>query len=449
MLLYATASLRFSVTRKNIELVRPTKPTPHESKLLSDIDDQEANRIDLPTIPFYRRREPPLERKDPVKVIRDSLAVALVFYYPLAGRLRELRGRKLMVECTSERMLFIEADASVKLEEFGEDGIRPPSIPCLDQLIYVVPSSSGIINSPLRLIQVTRLICDGFILAICFNHTKLDGFALIKILTAMGEIARGILTPSVLPIWQRELFCSRHPPRITHIHPEYDQFPNEIRVPRYLHKPDSLIPRSFFFGPEEISTLMSKLVSNNSRKISSSFNLVAACVWCCRTIVLQFDPTDEVRFLCVVRPLIPITTAGELVENVDFAVELISKIKFKATKEHLHSVADFMVLKGRPPFSLVRTYVVSDNTSITNENVDFGWGKSESASVASFDGVPSDVSFYIPFEIKNSDHGGKGIMVPISLPAEAMERFAEELGIMLNNGDKFDAGRNGSVRSAL
>ncbi|KAG9158888.1 hypothetical protein Leryth_024679 [Lithospermum erythrorhizon] len=357
-----------------------------------------------------------------------------------------------MVECTSERMLFIEADASVKLEEFGEDGIRPPSIPYLDQLIYVVPGSSGIINSPLMLIQVTRLICGGFILAICFNHTMLDGFALIKILTAMGEIARGTLALSVLPVWQRELFCSRHPPRITHIHPEYDQFPNETRVPRYLHKPDSLITRSFFFGPEEISTLMSKLVSNNSRKISSLFNLVAACVWCCRTIALQFDPTDEDAH-GILRKCFPlsaaITTAGELVENVDFAVELISKIKFKATKEHLHSVADFMVLKGRPPFSLVRTYVVSDNTSITNENVDFGWGKSESASVASFDGVPSDVSFYIPFEIKNSDHGGKGIMVPISLPAEAMERFAEELGIMLNNGDKFDAGRNGSVRSAL
>ncbi|KAG9147702.1 hypothetical protein Leryth_014865 [Lithospermum erythrorhizon] len=154
MLLSASCSLKFTVTRKNIELVRPAKPTPHECKLLSDIDDQESLWIHLPTIQFYRRRDPSLERKDPVKVIRDSLAQVLVFYYPLAGRLRELPGRKLMVECTGEGVLFIEADAYVKLEEVGEDGIHPPYIPCLDQLIYDVPGSSGIVNSPLMLIQV-------------------------------------------------------------------------------------------------------------------------------------------------------------------------------------------------------------------------------------------------------------------------------------------------------
>ncbi|KAL0423386.1 UNVERIFIED_CONTAM: Benzyl alcohol O-benzoyltransferase [Sesamum radiatum] len=70
--------LTFKVTRQNPELIPPAKPTPHEFKPLSDIDDQEGLRFQLPLIQFFRRN-PAMDRKDPVKVIRDALAKALVF----------------------------------------------------------------------------------------------------------------------------------------------------------------------------------------------------------------------------------------------------------------------------------------------------------------------------------------------------------------------------------
>ena len=90
--------------------------------------------------------------KDPVKIIREALAQALVFYYPYAGRLRKGPGRKLILECTGEGVIFIEADADVTLEQFG-DIIHPP-IPCMDQLLYDVPGSGEILDCPLLLIQV-------------------------------------------------------------------------------------------------------------------------------------------------------------------------------------------------------------------------------------------------------------------------------------------------------
>ena len=106
----------------------PAAPTPRELKSLSDIDDQEGLRYQIPVIQFYRRNES-MGAKDPVQVIREALAKALVPYYPFAGRLREQDGWKLVVDCTGEGVLFVEADADVGLEHFG-DPLVPP-FPCL------------------------------------------------------------------------------------------------------------------------------------------------------------------------------------------------------------------------------------------------------------------------------------------------------------------------------
>ena len=91
--------------------------------------------------------------KDPVRVIQEALAKALVPYYPFAGRLREQDGCRLAVDCTGEGVLFVEADAEVGLEHF-DDPLLPP-FPCREELIFDVPGSSAILNTPLLLFQVT------------------------------------------------------------------------------------------------------------------------------------------------------------------------------------------------------------------------------------------------------------------------------------------------------
>ena len=148
----STKSLTFKVSRKNPELIAPAKATPHEFKLLSDIDDQDGLRFQIPVIQFYRSQEGK-GIMDPVKAIRDAVAKALVSYYPFAGRLRERAARKLVVECTGEGVMFIEADADVTLKQFGE-ALHPP-FPCLKELLYDVPGSTQLLNCPLLLIQVT------------------------------------------------------------------------------------------------------------------------------------------------------------------------------------------------------------------------------------------------------------------------------------------------------
>ncbi|XP_061356734.1 benzyl alcohol O-benzoyltransferase-like isoform X2 [Gastrolobium bilobum] len=240
------ASLFFTVRRHKPELVAPAKPTPRELKLLSDIDDQDGLRFQIPVIQFYRY-DPKMAGKDPVEVIRKALAKTLVFYYPFAGRLREGAGRKLMVDCTGEGVIFIEADADVTLQQFG-DALQPP-FPCWEELLYDVPGSGEVLNTPLLLIQVTRLKCGGFIFALRLNHTMSDAAGLVQFMTALGEIARGMHKPSILPVWCREILNARDPPRVTCTHREYEQIPDTKGTIIPL---DDMAHRSFFFGPTEI-----------------------------------------------------------------------------------------------------------------------------------------------------------------------------------------------------
>lgn len=55
-----------------------------------------------------------------------------------------------------EGIMFIEADADVTLEEFGNEFLPP--FPCFDELLYNVPGSDGVTDCPLLLIQVPSLI---------------------------------------------------------------------------------------------------------------------------------------------------------------------------------------------------------------------------------------------------------------------------------------------------
>ncbi|XP_058103758.1 benzyl alcohol O-benzoyltransferase-like [Magnolia sinica] len=434
-------SLVFSVTRRQPVLVSPAKRTPYEFKYLSDIDDQESLRFQIPIIQFYRNN-PSLGGRDPAGVIRDAIAEALVFYYPFAGRIREGLNHKLTVECTGEGVVFIEADADVSLKEFG-DALQPP-FPCFEELLYDVPGTGDVINSPLLLIQVTRLTCGGFIFALRLNHTMSDATGLVQFMTAVGELAQGARSISVPPVWKRELLSARDPPHVTCVHREYDQLAD---IKSAILPFDDMIHRSFFFGPAEISGLR-KQVPNHLRTCST-FELLTACIWRCRTIALGLDPNDEVRIIGLFnvrgkyRPPLPtgyygnafalpvaISPAGKLCNSpLGYALEQVKKAKNEVTQEYMQSVADLMVLKGRPHYMVKHSYVVSDVTRAGFMNVDFGWGKPVYGGPArgGVGNIPGLTSFYIPF--KNAK-GEYGIVVPFCLPRPAMEKFMVEIQSM-------------------
>ncbi|KAG5524487.1 hypothetical protein RHGRI_031224 [Rhododendron griersonianum] len=84
------------------------------------------------------------------------------------------------------------------------------------------------------------------------------------------------------------------------------------------------------------------------------------------------------------------------------------------TAEYFRSVADLMVIKGRPLYTVAGNFIVVDVRRL--ETMDFGWGKPVYGGIA---GAFPVISFYKNFK--------DGIVVPICLPEPVMERFEEEL----------------------
>ncbi|KAK4729473.1 hypothetical protein R3W88_022461 [Solanum pinnatisectum] len=372
-----------------------------------------------------------MKGKDPAKIIKNGLSKTLVFYYPLAGRLIEGTNRKLMVNCNSEGIMFIEADANVVLDKLG-NSIKPPC-PYLDLLLYNVPGSDGIIGCPLLLVQVTRFSCGGFAIGFRVNHTMMDAYGFKMFLNALSELIQGAYVPSILPVWQRDLLSATSSPSITCTHHEFDgKIESKIAWESIEYK---LKEKSFFFGNTEMEAIKNQ-VSPNCK--STKFELLVAFLWKCRTIALDLHPGEIVRltfFLSIrgkslkfelpsgyygnafITPA-AVSKAGLLCSNsLTYAVELVKKLKDHMNEEYIKSVTDLMVIKGRPELSKSWNFIVSDNRSVGFDEFDFGWGK------PIFGGVSEAIS-YISIGIPvNNEKGEKGILVAISLPPLAMEKF--------------------------
>ncbi|TVT96902.1 hypothetical protein EJB05_57868, partial [Eragrostis curvula] len=248
-------TVSFTADRCEQELVAPARTTPHEIKHLSDIDNQRSLRFYQTVIEFFRGR--PGDTRDPVAAIRSGLREALVYFYPLAGRLRELPpDGRLIVECTAEGVAFVEADADVTLAELGEP-LLPP-YPCVDELLCDLGDGKEILAKPLAFLQVTRFRCGGFSVGTHMCHPMHDGSGMRQFLEAIGDMARGEPQPTVLPVWERELLTSRSAPRVTRAHLAYEPLDDDGDAAddvMLTTPPADMAGRYFFLGPAEISAI--------------------------------------------------------------------------------------------------------------------------------------------------------------------------------------------------
>ena len=163
----SAAMVTFTARRSEPELVRPARPTPVETKALSDLDDQWSLRFYESIVGFFRA--PPGEAPRLGKVargIKAAVAAALVYYYPMAGRLRKLPGgNRLAVDCTGEGVAFVEASADVRLQDLGQPLVPP--YPCVEEFLGDCGDTRDVLGKPLLFLQVISCFLISCSISLC------------------------------------------------------------------------------------------------------------------------------------------------------------------------------------------------------------------------------------------------------------------------------------------
>jgi len=134
-------------------------------------------------------------------VIREALSKALVYYYPLAGKLKNNSAGKLQINCTGDGVPFLVATSNCNLSSLHYlDGVDAE---VTKQFVYDIPSEGDSGYHPL-VFQVTKFSCGGFTIGMGLSHSVCDGFGAAQFFRALAELACGKSEPTVKPVWERE-----------------------------------------------------------------------------------------------------------------------------------------------------------------------------------------------------------------------------------------------------
>lgn len=136
------------VHKKEPTLVPPMAETKNGLYYLSNLDQNIA--VTVQTIYCFKSQDKSNEQI--FDILRKSLSKVLVDFYPLAGRLTVSDDGKLIVDCTGEGAVFVEAVAECDLVNIGD--ITKPDPSMLGTLVYNIPGAKNILETPPLVAQV-------------------------------------------------------------------------------------------------------------------------------------------------------------------------------------------------------------------------------------------------------------------------------------------------------
>ncbi|CDO98678.1 unnamed protein product [Coffea canephora] len=413
-------------------LIPPAEETQKGLYFLSNLDQNIA--VIVRTIYCFKSGEKGNE--EAVRMIKDALSKVLVQYHPLAGRLTISPEGKLIVDCTGEGAVFVEAEADCTIEDIG-DNTKPDPV-TLGKLVYDVPGAKNVLEIPPLAAQVTKFKCGGFVLGLCMNHCMFDGIGAMEFVNSWGEVARG-LPLKVPPFMDRTILKARNPPKIEFPHHEFAEIEDTSNTAE-LYK-EEMHYRSFCFDPEKLEKLKRKALEDGALAKCTTFEALSAFIWRSRSQALKMKPDQKTKLLFAVDgrsrfdPPIPegyfgngivltnsFCSAGELVGNpLSFAVKLVQESVQIVTDSYMRSAIDyFEATRVRP--SLTATLLITTWSRLSFHTTDFGWGEPVLSGPVAL--PEKEVSLFL-------SHGRerKSINVLLGLPAAAMKTFEELMQI--------------------
>ncbi|KAK6939631.1 hypothetical protein RJ641_029162 [Dillenia turbinata] len=286
--------------------------------------------------------------------LKESLSIALVHFYPLAGHLATLKNenppsRVIFVDCkNSPGAKFIHASLDLTISDI----LSPTYVPLVVQSFFDhdrAINHDGHSRSLLS-IQVTELI-DGVFIGCSINHAIVDGTSYWHFFNMWSEIFQAlgkdvpISRPPILKRW----FPEGSGPIINLPFAHQDEFISRCEAPE-------LTERIFHFSVESIAKIKSKANVGHNTKEISSFQALSAFVWrsitrarcfppdqttICRIAINNRSrmnpPLQENYFGNAIQTVGGVTTAGELLEqDLGWAAWLLHQAVINHTNEAIH-----------------------------------------------------------------------------------------------------------------
>ncbi|XP_031392333.1 omega-hydroxypalmitate O-feruloyl transferase-like [Punica granatum] len=209
-----------------------------------------------------------------VDVLKQSLAKALVHFYPLAGAIGLDSEGRFVVNCSKKSVAFVEAITNCTIDMIGD--LRVPDPDTSRKLVYMDPNIKSFLDLPLLTVQVTKFRCGGFTLGLSISHTMADGISGMTFVNSWAEITRG--GSPAAPFHGRSYLQARVPP--IHKGP-YDDFVQmaDTSDMESLYEKERNINRMFTFSPEKIAAIKKAALADGRLRGCSTFSAVAALVW--------------------------------------------------------------------------------------------------------------------------------------------------------------------------
>ncbi|KAL6606768.1 hypothetical protein ACP70R_042421 [Stipagrostis hirtigluma subsp. patula] len=408
------------------EMVVPARETPAGAVWLSNLD-LAARRGYTPTVYFYRANGKPGFFE--AGAVRDSLARALVAFYPLAGRLGLDADGRVQIDCTGEGAVFVTA----RSDHYALDELMAEFVPC-DEMrdLFVPPTPAPNPPCALLFVQLTRLRCGGVVLGQAMHHSVCDARGAAHFFETWASIARGaanVIAP-VTPCFDHRLLAARPTRTVLYDHSEYMPDPEP---PVHAVAASAYASAIITMTKEQVSALKEQCAG------ASTFRAVVALVWQCACRARALPPDAETRLYSMVDmrarltpPLPPgyfgnavvrtsvSATVGEVVSN---PVGYAARRALAATSQgddYARSLVDY--LEGVDAMNLPRSGISRAHLraiswmGMSLFEADFGWGAPVFMGPA--------LMYYSGFVYVMNAPGKDGaVVLALSLEPESMPEF--------------------------
>ncbi|GLJ33985.1 hypothetical protein SUGI_0683500 [Cryptomeria japonica] len=178
------------VNVKRTSMVKPAIITPRQTMFLSNLDLGWLLINNVQRLFFYPQ-SPFTKYSTLIEGLKKSLSSVLVYFYPLAGRLKMGESGRIEVDCNDEGVGFREAPINILFQDLEKDGFRCK--PFFPELVHEVDlSADETYTRPLLLIQCTAFEGGGICIGTTLYHVIADGNSFWHFMTSWAECSRGL-----------------------------------------------------------------------------------------------------------------------------------------------------------------------------------------------------------------------------------------------------------------